>query len=353
MPTPLLLSRIRLCFDKLDDDLVGALSAVTVTPDGSLWIGADELLSVERLSRLEPGIFGQHRTFAIGDFIPLFNQKDEIDIEGMDYAEPYLWLTGSHSTKRKKAKGDDSITDLETIATDDNRYLVARLPVLNGGLMSSVAPDPDQPPLTAACLQKTNYGNTLIEALRTDLHLGPFLNFPLPSKENGFDIEGLAVCQERLFLGLRGPVLRGWAMILEIAVAETSPGVLTLQNIGPDARAYKKHFVDLNGMGIRDLCVQGDDLLILAGPTMALEGAMRVFRRRDAFQTEGDSIARQESGEIEVVFDLPFTFGSDHAEGLALVPCLGYPEALLIVYDDPDPARRPEAHVVFADIFRL
>ena len=64
-----------------------------------------------------------------------------------------------------------------------------------------------------------------MEALRQDPHLGPFLRTshgeadgkharaPLASKENGFDIEGLAAFDRRLILGLRGPVLRGWAML--------------------------------------------------------------------------------------------------------------------------------------------
>jgi hypothetical protein len=39
---------------------------------------------------------------------------------------------------------------------------------------------------------------------------------PLPGKDNGFDVEGLAVFGARLFVGLWGPVLCGWAVILEL-----------------------------------------------------------------------------------------------------------------------------------------
>ena len=69
-------------------------------------------------------------------------------------------------------------------------------------------------PSTAASLEKMNGHNQLIEALAEDEHLGPFLQMGLPSKDNGFDIEGLAVQGNQVFLGLRGPVLRGWAIIL-------------------------------------------------------------------------------------------------------------------------------------------
>ena len=37
-------------------------------------------------------------------------------------------------------------------------------------------------------------------------------------------------------------------------------------------------FLPLAGLGVRDLHLDGDDLLLLAGPTMVLDGAVRVFR---------------------------------------------------------------------------
>jgi hypothetical protein len=148
-------------------------------------------------------------------------------------------------------------------------------------------------------------------------------------------------------------VLRGWAIILEIAVEEREPGTLVLQPIGAEGAHYKKHFVFLNGLGIRELCWHRDDLLILAGPTMDLEGAMEIFRFHDVFDLEDDSLTYQEPGKLELLFDLPFTIGSDHAEGMALFPCVGQTDALLVVYDSPDPARRPADHTVFADVFWL
>jgi hypothetical protein len=54
-----------------------------------------------------------------------------------------------------------------------------------------------------------------------------------------------------------------------------------------------------------------------------------------------------------MLFDLPFTIGSDHAEGMAIFPCLGQEDALLLIYDSPDPARKPSANSVFADVFLL
>jgi hypothetical protein len=357
MSKPFLLSRVLLRFDSKAEDLLGELSAVALTPDGSLWLGSDEFLSVERLSLIEPCIYGEHEPFAIGDFVELVNQDDEIDIEGMDYANHYLWLTGSHSTKRKKAKGKTAAKDiarLSTIKTEPNRYLLTRIPVFGKELFKTCShPDNPDEQLTAACLQKTAQGNILIDALAEDEHLGPFLTFPLPSKENGFDIEGLAVRGDRVFLGFRGPVFRGWAIILELEVEEKEPGILTLKEIGKEGRCYKKHFVQLNGLGVRELCLKEDDLIILAGPTMDVEGSMQVFRLKNALDRSEDTISSQESGELELMFDLPFIPGTDHAEGLALFSCLGQSYSLLVVYDSPDESRKVESNAIYADVFRL
>lgn len=81
----------------------------------------------------------------------------------------------------------------------------------------------------------------LIEELRKDDHLRKFLD--IPGKDNGFDIEGLAVTGNLVFIGLRGPVLRGWAVILELTLKETNHDngvVLKLESI-------RKHFLQLGG----------------------------------------------------------------------------------------------------------
>ncbi len=352
-----LLSRVLLRFERSESDLLRDLSAVAVTPDGSLWTGSDELLTVERLSPVEPYIFSNHEAFFLGDFVPLFDHEEEIDIEGMDYSQQYLWVTGSHSTKRKKPKEKKPEKDferLQTIKTELNRNLLLRIPLHEGKLFKSYA-DPEHPDqqLQAGTLQTTETSNILIEQLQTDPHLAPFLQIPLPSKDNGIDIEGLAVSQNRVFLGLRGPVLRGWAIIIEFEVEETPPGGFTLREIGDDPRFYRKHFVYLNGLGIRELCFKGEHLIILAGPTMALEGVMQVFRLNDLLEPQKPGIYGEDSDNLELLFTLPFTIGSDHAEGMALFPCLGQSEALLVVYDSPDPARRPAPNEIFADVFKL
>ncbi|MCG8417486.1 MAG: DUF3616 domain-containing protein [Proteobacteria bacterium] len=358
MTAPFLLSRVLLRFADDDDDLIGNLSAAMLTPDGSLWVASDEYLTLERLVPTGSHLYGDQRAYPLGEYVELSHPDHEIDIESLDYDGYYLWLTGSHSTKRKRPKGkltDRDITRLATITRDYNRYLIARFPLVNGELFKACThPDDPDRHLTAASLQKSPDSNQLLDALITDPHVGPFLTMenPLPSKDNGLDIEGMVVRGHRIFLGLRGPVLRGWAMILEIEVGATGADGLTLQTIGPEDRCYRKHFVHLDGLGIRDMCGDGDDLLIMAGPTMELAGTMRLFRFKSLLDLDDDSIHDQTTGRLTPLFDLPYTPHQDYAEGLTLYPCLGQ-AGVLVIYDNPIPARRPTAHSIFGDVFQL
>jgi hypothetical protein len=366
MLNPFLLSRVLLHFDNDYDDLLENLSAATLTPDGYLWLGSDELTeidskqlnTIERLSQLEPCVFGEHQSFVIQDFLDLPNTNEEVDIESLSYFRPYLWVTGSHSTKRKKPKGKDFEKDLQRlmrIETESNRYLIARIPMIQGVLYRTCS-DPDNPDrkLTAACLKTEDQENLLTKALKGDSHLGPFVSIALPSKENGFDIEGLAVHENRVFLGLRGPVLRGYAVLLELALEKTEPGVLSLVPAGETDQLYKKHFLELDGLGIRELCFQDDDLLILAGPTMDLAGSLRCFRLKNALDRPSDSVSTQDSGALKRLFELPYNpSGDDKAEGMALMTCLGQAESLLLVYDSPSKNRRIQKNTILADVFQL
>ncbi|HEY9811462.1 MAG TPA: DUF3616 domain-containing protein [Halomicronema sp.] len=354
MPENFLLSRVLLRFQPNFSALLQDLSAVTFTPDGSLWVGSDETTHLERLSPAESCIFDNHCSFNLGDFITLPNESEEIDIEGLCYQEGYLWVVGSHSPKRKKAKGKSSEDDMErlaTLKTEKNRYLLARIPCQNGQLFKSI--DDDKFHLNAACLETTPTGNLLTDALIDDPHLGLFIKAGIPSKENGFDVEGLAVCGDKVFLGLRGPVLRGWAVILELQLEELETGILGLKKIGNQGELYQKYFLDLNGLGVRELCFDGEDLIILAGPTMTLDGDLRIFRWHQVLNHTEHTLIPQNSEQLEVLFDLPFKIGGDRAEGLALMSCLGEKESLLVVYDSPAPDRIVEESAVFADVFRL
>ena len=45
-----LLTRILLDFEANAEEIISDISAATFTPDGSLWIGSDEMIGIEKLS---------------------------------------------------------------------------------------------------------------------------------------------------------------------------------------------------------------------------------------------------------------------------------------------------------------
>ncbi|HEY9706888.1 MAG TPA: DUF3616 domain-containing protein [Oculatellaceae cyanobacterium] len=331
------------------------VSAVLLTHDNHLWVGSDETTSLERLSFDGSQTFSNHQSIDIGKFIELPAGKDkEIDIEGLAYADYYLWLVGSHSWKRKQPeenKTDQQNSErLANVELGKNRFILARIPLVNGELFQS-CPHPKHPDkqLRAAQLQLTEKGNLLMDALESDEHLKPFIVAGIPSKDNGFDIEGLAISDNRIFIGLRGPVLRGWAIVLEVEVKATSPKSLKLKEIGDKGKLYKKHFVKLDGLGIRELCFDGQDLLILAGPTMDIDGPVKVFRLENGFNS--DNLF---SWEPQPILDLPYGEGNDHAEGITLFNAIAQQPSILVVYDSPSPKRiLDEAAAVMADVFPL
>ena len=333
------------------------LSACEIT-GSCLWLGCDETTTIQRLVQADDRRFTNHRSFDLAAAFALpAGSDEEIDIEGFAEDEGFLWLTGSHSLKRRKPKRRDSAAEalerLSEVSASANRYLLARLPLVPArdglfepaGIGGVVHPQGRVP----ACLPMAGGRNPLADALARDIHVGRFVD--VPSKENGLDVEGIAAGGQRVFLGMRGPVLRGWAMILELSVAEAQPGRLSPSPIGAHREPYRKHFLDLDGLGIRDLAFDGEALLILAGPTMDLDGPVRVYRWAEALAADqGDIIAGR---QIEPILEVPFGEGVDHAEGIALMSDAGAKQ-LLIVYDSPSPSRLHEnGTAIDAEIFAL
>lgn len=349
-------------------NLQDGLSAVVQIGD-TLWVANDEGTSLERLApvkRHKPGVmaFGSHERFALRDFLRLprkvkgSKNQPEVDVEGLAYVEGYLWLVGSHSLIRSKPElgdGDKKARQqLQQVSRTGNRYLLARIPVKEANGTPTLAKKAtwDGKKLAAAQLRGDDHGNDMTEALRHDEHLGPFLG--IPGKDNGFDIEGLAVVGKRIFLGLRGPVLRGWAVIVEIEPKEDRkhPGLLKLKSIGPKGCSYRKHFLHLEGLGIRDLCVQGPDLLILAGPTMSLDGPVKVFRWKGGADPKGECMVPK--NDVNCVLEIPHGSDVGHAEGMTLfASSSGQADSLMVVYDSIPKQRQSDTCTVTADLFPL
>jgi Protein of unknown function (DUF3616) len=346
---------VALCFDDVARASATHTNLSAVRSDGPvLWVAGDETATIERLvadDPAEPRRYDGQTSFRLGDFVDLpgADEDEEADVEGIARHGDFLWAVGSHSLRRARIKGkhsgDKALRRLAKVTGQANRQILVRIPVRGGdGLPTPVRElVVDGAPLRAAVFG--THGRDLRELLADDEHLAPFL--PIPGKDNGLDVEGIAVSGERVYLGLRGPVLRGWAVVLELR-PEADPEAPERLLLRPfdDGRRYRKHVLRLDGLGVRDLCPHGEDLLVLAGPTMDLDGPVHVYRWHGACAADAPQVVRGDLLTREV--DLPFDVGTDHAEGIGLIG----DDRLLVVYDSPSPARLTDDGVL-ADVVGL
>ena len=331
-----------------------------------LWVANDELATVERLSRQDDGSYAGHEIVHLAEVFDLpEGAGGEMDIEGLDVADGYLWVVGSHSLTREKPKPGEhepaeALARLTEVEHHPNRHFLGRIPLVESApgtfdLRPEAEGDERGTTRRSGCLKMTGKGDALDRQLRGDVHIARFMG--VPAKENGFDVEGIAARGDRVFLGLRGPVLRGWALLLELRVKESRRGRLKLRKLGPDGARYIKHFLDLEGLGMREIAFDGEALLILAGPTMDLDGPVVLYRWPGALAASGQTVVPAD--QLERILNLPYGRGADHAEGLCWLPADGAAtdataaEELLVVYDSPANDRLHDGTAVDADVFRF
>jgi hypothetical protein len=308
-----------------------------------LWLACDEGCRLDRLSRSEGrAAFAGHEVVGLDTLLDLpAPVAEEADVEGLAVDDGWLWLVGSHSVKRRKPKGkspSEVARKLLETTRDGNRHLLARIPIAGGSLRKKDSTR------RAAMLDATATTSALLDAVRGDEHLKDFI--AVPGKDNGFDIEGLAARGLRLWVGLRGPVLREWCCILELQL-EASGGELRLVDGGDGL--YRKHFFKLGGLGVRDIALLDDDLLIMAGPSMAHDGPSGIWRWKKGARAG----AAADAGAVKQVVALPQGEQRDKPEGLTVFDQTGRSASVLVVYDAPSAERKASSRSVRADVFRL
>jgi hypothetical protein len=295
-------------------DLRRELSAVGA--DGALvWTGSDEGRGAECFERRKDRLVLKRRV-KLDQLFPKMPKKGEADLEALDVVGGRLWLTGSHCMVRPKAKkGKPS----SRVARDKqpSRHLLGSVRIDRKGKARRK---------TAECLPFKGK-RSVRGVLKRDKQLAPFLS--LPSKENGLDVEGIVQAGKSLFLGLRGPVIGTLALILEL------PLKTALKN---PAKGMRKHFLDLGGLGVRDLSHRKKEILILAGPVTSTGGPYRLFLWRPKRLGKAPRLVHE------------WKLKDENPEGICFLERNGRP-GLLMLYDNPK--ERVSGSAYHADWFPL
>lgn len=204
----------------------------------------------------------------------------EVDLEGVgvDRATGFVYLTGSHTRTRKVDEGV-----IEEVKRKKPREQFFRFRLNPDGTAGEV-----QGP------------KSLMPAIEGHAALSLFAK--VPSKENGIDIEGLAVKGDELFFGCRGPVFR-----------EGLVPVLSRRWDAPDD-SVQVRYVRLDGRGIRDLAAVRDGFLILAGSVGDGDGTFRVYHWDGA-----DQLPSGESGPKPQLLGEFSGLGVGKPEGLVVL----------------------------------
>ena len=286
-----------------DPEFLGNLSAVA-SAGRFLWTASDEGRTIECLEPDGDGFRLRKQVSLDAIFSDLPGEKGEADIESLDASEQQLLICGSHCQVRRKPENDDEIES--EISSRPSRHLLGTVSLTGGGgaLGEDILNLPFRGP------------DTLREVLRTDPYLMPFID--LPSKENGLDIEGCCFFGDDVLLGLRGPLVDSIAVVMEARIRAR----------GTLAAELTAHFLDLGGLGVRELTRAGKEVLIVAGPVSGVDGPFRLYRWKPA---RTQTIQRPTSFH-------EWTSSEEHPEGMCPLERDGQ-SGLIVLYDSPDKGR--------------
>lgn len=274
------------------------LSAVTRFR-GLLIVASDETRELDVLAPDGPNRFEalRHVTLLEGD-------GKEIDLEAVTASSEHVFAVGSHALVRK------SPDSAEADGRSFERLLDLGHPKSRDHLFRLRMGDDGQP---IGEIESIN----LLDQIADNELLARFTE--IPSKENGIDIEGLAVDADKmLYVGFRGPVLR-YNFI----------PVMALDFDQPDD--YALRFVQLGGLGIRDLTAVDDGFLMLAGPVNDAPGPYQLWHwdGQDCLASSADRPHLQQLGNLR-------PSDGDKPEGLVVLEDSDREWQVLVVHDGPD-----------------
>lgn len=191
----------------------------------------------------------------VGEYIPLTNaQFDgkplELDAEGVAFDGGHFYVTGSFGRARHESDSNKEAKNKAKAAATRQIFRIA-LPTSAVDMKTGMLVE--KPLITSS--------STLAGLLQNQPEIAPFYNTAL--KDNGLTIEGIAVRDQRLYIGMRGPVLGADAAVLSVATAAVFDGKEAQSTLHKIALG-----LDRSGKsrGIRDMAVYRSSILMLAGP---------------------------------------------------------------------------------------
>jgi hypothetical protein len=313
--------------------------------DDWLWLGGDEGRSLLRLERLEGQVYGRAEWLKLKPFgLAQGKEEGESDIEGLALDGQRLWLVGSHSCRRLRASGGKGAG--LSLPQESRR---------NAHLLGCLHLDGHGRPLAGQRLRPSRQASrdALSKVLAAEPLIAPFAE--IPGKDNGLDVEGIVARDDRLLVGLRGPVLRGVALVVDLRIAGIKAAAAgSSSRCGPPLglESHRLRYLDLDGLAVRDMVALpgSDDVLLLSGPTMSLDGPSYLHRWRGAL---APLPASQRSGAGEAItLERPEALlcvrdgrpgrrgdGNDKPEGLEISRD-GEQLLAWVAYDGPTAARR-------------
>lgn len=190
-----------------------------------------------------------------GDFIKLTEAQHagkplELDAEGVAFESGIFYVIGSHGRPRHN---DDTKTEEKS-----NAKAKATRQIFSITIPASAVDMHTGKLLAQAEIQASA---ALAGLLQSQPEISPSYDRAL--EDNGLTIEGIAVRNNNLFIGMRGPVIGTSAAVLSVALSavfDRQPARSELHKLalGKDALGKSR--------GVRDLARHADGFLVLAGP---------------------------------------------------------------------------------------
>jgi len=236
------------------------------------------------------------------------NKKEgkEMDIEGIAVEGNTAYIIGSHALKRRKLKEHKKYQKNRRVFFDSsikrekNRDYLYRIEIDADGKV----------------LKKDRI--TLRDIIGSDPALKTFSS--IPSKENGIDIEGIAVKDGDLYVGFRGPVFRGnYVPVMRLKFDDAK-------------HTYEILYVTLGGRGIRSITRVSDGFLILAGAVGDSDTSYQLYHWDGKDVTPGKDRSAESIGKLRLLVEIRPPQGGK-AEGLTVLQEEEGLYQLMIVFD--------------------